>query len=210
MDWKLLLQIAGVALGLLYLWLEYRANIWLWVVGLIMPAVHGTLYFKSGLYADFSMQAYYMLASLYGLAVWYRTRNKEDKRGKSGNDGSGSGKNQSDDTSGIIHTPARLVLPLIAIYAVLHAGIYLLLEYCTDSTVPFWDAMTTALSVVAMWMLSKKHVEQWLVWLAVDIITVALYIYKGIPVTAGLYALYSLLAMAGYIRWRRMCDNMAH
>ena len=70
--------------------------------------------------------------------------------------------------------------------------------------------MTTALSVVAMWMLSKKHVEQWLVWLTVDIITVGLYIYKGIPLTAGLYALYSVLAIAGYLRWKRMCDNMAH
>lgn len=200
MDWKLLLQIVGVALGLLYLWLEYRANIWLWVVSLIMPAVHGTLYFKSGLYADFSMQAYYMLASLYGLAVWYRSRNKGDR----------SGSKPSDGSAGIIHTPARLVLPLIAVYAALHAGIYLLLEYCTDSTVPFWDAMTTALSVVAMWMLSKKHVEQWFVWLTVDIITVGLYIYKGIPLTAGLYALYSVLAIAGYLRWKRMCDNMAH
>lgn len=200
MEWKLLLQIAGVVLGLLYLWLEYRASIWLWVVSLIMPAVHGTLYFKSGLYADFSMQAYYMLASLYGLAVWYRARRS----------GGSEGKSRSDDAAGIVHTPARLVLPLAAAYAALHAGIYLLLEYCTDSTVPFWDAMTTALSIVAMWMLSKKHVEQWLVWLAVDLITVALYIYKGIPVTAGLYALYSLLAVVGYLRWRRLCDNVAH
>ena len=65
MDWKLVLQIAGVVLGLLYLWLEYRADIRLWVVGLIMPLVHGALYYKAGLYADCSMQAYYVLAGLY-------------------------------------------------------------------------------------------------------------------------------------------------
>ena len=73
----------------------------------------------------------------------------------------------------------------------------------TDSTVPFWDSMTTAMSAVAMWMLSRKYVEQWLVWCAVDAITVGLYLYKGIPLTAGLYLLYTVLAIAGYLRWRR-------
>lgn len=68
---------------------------------------------------------------------------------------------------------------------------------------PFWDAMTTAASIVAMWMLSRKYIEQWLVWLAVDLITIGLYLYKGIPLTAGLYALYSALAVAGYLRWRQ-------
>ena len=71
MDIKLLLQIAGVLLGLLYLWLEYRADIRLWIVGLVMPLIHGALYYKSGLYADCSMQAYYVLAGLYG---WQRKR----------------------------------------------------------------------------------------------------------------------------------------
>ena len=157
MDWKLVLQIAGVVLGLLYLWLEYRADIRLWIVGLIMPLVHGALYYKAGLYADCSMQAYYVLAGLYG---W------------------------------------------IAVSAAAHTGIYFLLVGFTNSTVPFWDAMTTAGSIVAMWMLSRKYVEQWLVWLAVDLVTVGLYLYKGIPLTAGLYALYSALAVAGYLRWK--------
>ena len=171
MDWKLVLQIAGVVLGLLYLWLEYRADIRLWVVGLIMPLVHGALYYKAGLYADCSMQAYYVLAGLYGWIVW--------------------------------HTPLRQAAGLIAVYAAAHTGIYFLLVGFTNSTVPFWDAMTTAGSIVAMWMLSRKYVEQWLVWLAVDLVTVGLYLYKGIPLTAGLYALYSALAVAGYLRWRR-------
>jgi nicotinamide mononucleotide transporter len=64
--------------------------------------------------------------------------------------------------------------------------------------------MTTALSMIAMWLLARKYVEQWLVWLVVDIITVGLYLYKGIPITAALYMLYSVLAVAGYIRWRKL------
>ena len=76
MELKLILQIVGVALGLLYLWLEYKANIWLWVVGLLMPCVHSILYYQSGLYADFAMQIYYITAGLYGLAVWLAGRKR--------------------------------------------------------------------------------------------------------------------------------------
>ena len=189
MDWKLVLQLTGIALGLLYLWLEYRADIRLWVVGLIMPVVHGILYYRSGLYADCSMQLYYVLAGLYGWLVWHRAR--------------GARQEAASSTARIGYTPGRLVPALVAVYAVAHAAIYWLLTTFTNSTVPFWDSFTTALSVVAMWMLSRKYAEQWLVWLVVDLTTVGLYIYKGIPFTAGLYLLYSALAVAGYLRWRR-------
>jgi len=102
------------------------------------------------------------------------------------------------------HTPLCYAAGLTAVYAAAHTGIYFLLSRFTNSTVPFWDAMTTAASIVAMWMLSRKYIEQWLVWLAVDLITIGLYLYKGIPLTAGLYALYSALAVAGYLRWRKL------
>ena len=185
MELKLILQIVGVTLGLLYLWLEYKANIWLWVVGLIMPCVHSVLYYKSGLYADFAMQVYYIAAGLYGLTAWLAGRKRTKKPLK------------------IAHTPLRLALPLVAIYGVLHTAMYFVLVRFTDSTVPFWDSMTTAMSMVAMWLLSRKYIEQWLVWLVVDAITVGLYLYKGIPLTACLYGLYCILAIAGYLRWRR-------
>lgn len=190
MEWKLILQVVGVALGLLYLYLEYKANIWLWVVGIIMPIVHGALYFKSGLYADCAMQVYYILAGLYGLAVWARSNSKQKSKDKS--------------STGISSTPARMWGYILMLYVILHTAIYYILITYTDSNVPFWDAMTTALCIVAYWMLSRKFVEQWLVWLAVDVITVGLYIYKDIPLTAGLYALYCVLAIVGYKRWLKM------
>ena len=196
MDWKLILQLAGIALGLLYLWLEYRADIRLWVVGLIMPVVHGVLYYQSGLYADCSMQVYYVLAGLYGWAVWQRGRRQ---------------KNPTARTTGtafaMARTPLLQVPLLVGAYALVHVGIYWVLVHFTNSTVPFWDSFTTALSVVAMWMLSRKYAEQWLVWLVVDLTTVGLYCYKEIPFTAGLYLLYSALAVAGYLRWNRQIRN---
>ncbi len=202
MDWKLILQLAGIVLGLLYLWLEYRADIRLWVVGLIMPVIHGVLYYRSGLYADCSMQVYYVLAGLYGWAMWQRGRSRIK-----------NAKNIPADRTApksfaIARTPLRQVPLLVGAYALVHVGIYLLLVRFTNSTVPFWDSFTTALSVVAMWMLSRKYAEQWLVWLVVDITTVGLYVYKEIPFTAGLYLLYSALAVAGYLRWNRQIRNV--
>ncbi|MBQ2026465.1 MAG: nicotinamide mononucleotide transporter [Alistipes sp.] len=185
MELKLFLQIVGVVLGLLYLWLEYRANTWLWIVGMLMPCVHCVLYYQSGLYADCAMQGYYIVAGLYGLIAWLIGHKSKEKPLK------------------ISHTPLRLIAPLVTIYCVLHIAIYYVLVHFTDSTVPFWDAMTTAMSMVAMWMLSRKYMEQWLVWCVVDAITVGLYLYKGIPLTALLYALYTALAIAGYLRWKR-------
>nr|MBE6192247.1 nicotinamide mononucleotide transporter [Rikenellaceae bacterium] len=190
MDLKLLLQLVGITLGLLYLWLEYRADIRLWVVGLIMPCVHGTLYFTAGLYADSAMQLYYVLAGIYGWVVWHNSPQRKESA-----------------TRTIGHTPHRWWPTLIAVYGAIHAVLYLVLQHLTDSTVPFWDAMTTALSVVAMWMLARKRVEQWLIWGIVDLITVGLYLYKGIPITAGLYALYTVLAVVGWRRWCRLAKQ---
>lgn len=185
MELKLLLQIVGTLLGLLYLWLEYKANIWVWIVGAIMPMVHGMLYLSSGIYADAAMQLYYVVAGIYGLFVWLRGEKRSEKR------------------VDIQHTPKQWVLPLIMVYVILHVALYFLLTEFTDSRVPFFDSMSTALSIVAMWMLSRKLVEQWLVWLVVDMISVGLYLYKGIPITALLYTLYCALAVAGYMRWRK-------
>lgn len=185
MELKLVLQIVGTLLGLLYLWLEYKANIWLWIVGAIMPVVHGVLYLNSGIYADAAMQLYYVVAGVYGLCVWLR------------------GTKRAERVVPIQHTPSKWIFPLVTVYVVLHVAMYYVLSEFTDSRVPFFDSMSTALSIVAMWMLSRKLVEQWLVWLVVDMISVGLYLYKGIPITAMLYTLYCALAVAGYMRWRK-------
>lgn len=183
------LQIAGVVLGLLYLWLEYKVNVWMWAVGIVMPIVHGILYYNSGLYADAAINVYYIIAGVYGFFCW--VIRKPDTQTK------------HSIPHSIFDSDKRLIPVLIASYAVLHIIIYLLLVNFTNSTVPICDSFTTALSIVALWMLSRKYTEQWLVWLVVDAVTVGLYIYKGIDITAGLYAIYSVIAIAGYIKWKK-------
>ena len=187
MDWKLALQLAGVVLGLLYLWLEYRADIRLWIVGLVMPLVHGALYYKSGLYADCAMQVYYILAGLYGLCVWAKKPKPAER-----------------ETGRIARTPARMWFRMAAAYAAIHALLYLLLVRFTDSTVPFWDSLTTALCIMAYWMLSRKYVEQWFAWILVDIVCCGLYIYKDLYFTSVLYGLYSIIAIFGYFKWKKL------
>lgn len=191
MDWSLVLQVVGTTLGLIYLWLEYKANIWVWVIGAIMPMVHGCLYLNAGIYADAAMQLYYVAAGIYGLLVWKR----HSKHGDGGR---------------IKHTPHGWIAPLVAVYVVLHIVLYFLLTEFTDSRVPLLDSMSTALSITAMWMLSRKLVEQWLVWLVVDMISVGLYLYKDIPITAALYMLYCVLAVLGYLRWRLVARSNAN
>ena len=105
------------------------------------------------------------------------------------------------------YTPLRRIPALAGVFLAAHGALYLLLARFTDSTVPFWDSLTTALSIVAMWMLSRKYAEQWLVWIAVDIVSAGLYFYKGLCPTGVLYTLYAVAAVAGYFKWLKMMKN---
>ena len=176
------LEIAGVLVGLIYLWLEYKASVWLWLANIIMPAIYIFIYLDAGVYADAGINVYYLLASIYGWAMWLRR----------GDDGG---------VISITRTPRAKVGALAAVGAVVWAGLYYILTHFTDSTVPVGDSFTTALSIVALYMLSHKWVEQWLVWLVVDLVCCWVYVTKGLYPTAVLYGLYTVLAWVGYRRW---------
>lgn len=181
----MILEYIGTLLGLIYLWLEYRANAWLWVVGIIMPAVYIVVYYQAGLYADFGINIYYVLAGLYGLWAW-QFGQKENKE------------------LPITRCPLNRFAALSLAFIVLLAAIYVVLVKFTDSNVPLADSFTTALSIVGMYMLARKYVEQWLAWIAVDAVCTVLYIYKELYATSALYALYTLIAIVGYRKWKQM------
>ena len=184
------LEIAGTIVGFIYLWQEVKASIWLWLTGIVMPAIYTVVFFENGLYADFAIQVYYIGAALYGFLLW--------EFGK---------KNKYGDELRIVHTSERQALWLCATTAVLFVPIYWILTTFTDSTVPFWDSVTTAMSFVALWMLAKKHVEQWIAWIIIDIISAILYFYKGIYFTSILYGVYTVVAFYGYRKWDLMEKN---
>ncbi|WP_251620533.1 nicotinamide riboside transporter PnuC [Odoribacter lunatus] len=185
MDW---LEITGTLVGVLYLWFEYKASIWLWVAGIVMPAISLLVYYRAGLYADFGINVYYLLAGVYGWLLWLRGV---------------SGKKELP----VIHTPVNLVPLLLVVVVVLLGGIAWVLISFTDSTVPWADSLTTALSIIAMWMLAHKQAEQWLVWIVVDAVSCGLYFYKGLPFYAVLYGLYTIIAFFGYFKWCRMIQK---
>ena len=181
------IEILGLLVGLLYLYWEYRADWRLWIASVVMPAISLFVYWNAGLYADFAIDIYYLLIAVYGFWVWRRREPSPLGEIRGG--------------ATITRTPLRF-WPLLALaFLVIYLGIAYVLIHFTPSTVPWWDALNTALSIVAMWMLARKWVEQWLVWLVVDAISTGLYIYKGIPFYAVLYAIYTVIAWFGYRRW---------
>jgi len=183
------LEILGTIIGLIYLYQEYTAKKSLWITGIIMPAIYIYVYYDHGLYADFGLQVYYLFAAVYGWLVWTFGRKHNQKQG---------------EEMPITHFKSRLILPSLLIAILLFAVIAYVLVNFTDSTVPYWDSAVNSLSIIALWMLARKYIEQWLLWLIVDTLCCALYFYKGIPFTAVLYGIYTVIAIFGYYQWRRI------
>lgn len=179
------LDIVTTVLGLAYIIFEYRASVWMWLVGFMMQSLGIVLYYQKGLYADCGMEFYYLAMTVYGYWKWIHgsTEKKELP---------------------IRHFPKKMILPWLGIIALVWLTIYLILSNFTNSTVPIADSFTTALSIIGIWALAHKYLEQWFIWIAVDVVTCGLYFYKEIPFKASLYALYVVIAVFGYIKWKKM------
>lgn len=224
------LDIVTTILGLIYLVLEYRASIALWVVGIVMPAMDIYLYWSHGLYGDAGMAVYYTLAAIYGYAVWkfgakWKRMLKRKASGAAGSDKAfdADGSDKAVDVAGsdkavdavggsseelpITFFPRRLILRTLGFLLLAWAATYYVLVAYTNSTVPLLDAFTNALSFVGLWALARKYVEQWLFWIAVDVVCCYLYVVKGIPFKAGLYGLYVVIAVMGYIKWKGLAKK---
>ena len=182
------LDITTTALGLAYILLEYKASVWMWVVGFAMQSLGIVLYYQKGLYADCGMEFYYLAMTVYGFIAWMRHSAKKENLP-------------------IRHIPRKMAMVWMGLMLVIWAIIYFILSRFTNSNVPVADAFTTALSIVGIWALARKYLEQWFVWIVVDVVTSALYFYKDIPFKASLYALYVVIAVFGYFKWKRMMQT---
>ncbi len=180
-------------LGLLYIWLEYRASILLWFVGIIMPAFDIYLYWSHGLYGDAGMAAYYTLAAVYGYCIWKFKKTRKQKL-----------------SLPIAFMPKKQYLPAALFFLAAWGITYFVLITWTNSTVPVLDSFTNALSFVGLWALARKYAEQWLFWIVVDVVCTVLYVHKGIPFKALLYGLYVVIAVLGYNKWRKQAKVIKH
>ena len=205
------LDITTTVLGLAYILLEYRASVWMWAVGFAMQTLGIVLYYQKGLYADCGMEFYYLSVTVYGWWRWTAKAHPSPPEGRDVQLPDASSSNQTPPPSeglgealDITHLPHREGLRMGLLAFFLWAVIYWLLVTFTNSNVPLADAFTTALSIVGIWALAHKYLEQWFIWIAVDVVTSVLYFYKDIPFKASLYALYVVIAIFGYLKWRKM------
>ena len=208
------LDITSTILGLTYIILEYRASIWLWFVGFMMQSLGIVLYYQKGLYADCGMEFYYLAMTIYGFIMWKFFNGRKAKEGTTSTIDTSS--SQTETTSTVAaqsssfkcyHFEKRFILPWTIATLVIWGTIWWILVTYTDSRVPITDSFTTALSFVGIWALARKYLEQWLIWIVVDVITCVLYFYKDIPFKASLYALYVVIAIAGYFRWKKQLES---
>ncbi|MDE6437054.1 MAG: nicotinamide riboside transporter PnuC [Muribaculaceae bacterium] len=182
----MVIEIIGFLLGLLYLWWEYHADRRMWIVGLVMPCISMWVYYTKGLYADFAMNIYYLVMALYGFTAWSRHLKKDKPE------------------LPIRHMSGRVILGTLGAFIPVYALIAAWLVFLTDSNVPYADAFTTAMSIVATWALARKYIEQWIMWVLVDAVCTGLYIYKGIYFYSALYAIYTVVAILGYRKWLKL------
>lgn len=179
-----LLETIGVITGVLCVYLAAKNNIWNWPIALVSVGIYIVIFLEAKLYADTGLQVYFLAMNAYGWWFWSRK--------------------PADTPKVPVKRISKLeiLLSLLGI-ALFTALIGFFLYHKTDAAFPFIDSFCTACSLVAQIFLARKVVENWLIWIFVDIIYVGVYLAKGLHLTAGMYALYIYIALMGYLAWRK-------
>jgi nicotinamide mononucleotide transporter len=183
-------EIIGTILGLISVWLTVRQNIWCWPTGIVMVALYAVVFFQTGFYSQAGLQVVYVVLQVYG---WYEWLHGGKARGKL--------------------EVTRIGLRLGVALAVMTAAVTTLMGYALakqpDAALPYWDSAITVLSLVAQWMLTKKIIENWLVWIVVDVLTIGVCAAKALYPTMALYAAFLALAALGWIEWRKSLNSLS-
>ena len=177
-------EVVGVAFGAVAVWLTVKENVWCWPTGLVNVLLSAIVFAQARLYADVGLQLVYVVLCLYGWYAWLH-----------------GGKDRG--ALVVARTPGLAGLCLTLGGILFAVGLGLFLEHHTDAALPFWDASTASFSLVAQWMQTRKWIENWLVWIGVDVVYVGIYVVKGLFLMAGLYAAFLVLAALGLLAWRR-------
>jgi nicotinamide mononucleotide transporter len=188
------IELFGAITGVLYVFFEIRQNIWLWPLGIVTSGVYVYVFFTSKLYADMSLQSYYVVISVLGWYWWAVGRRGEREKGGMGE--------EEDQGLKVTRIKAGLAFILTLVFIGLYLAMYLILSHLTDSPVPGWDAFLTSLSIVATWMLARKIYEQWYLWIIVNFVSMVLYTTRGLYPTVVLYFVYLVMSFAGLKAWK--------
>lgn len=178
------LEFVGFLTGVLNVWLVTRQSIWNWPVGIINASVFLVVFATSGLYSDTGLQVVYLLLSVYGWWYWR------------------FGAPTTNHTP-ITRTARNTTFVLCGVGIVSWIALAIVTHRIPGARLPWFDAALVAASLVAQWMMTRKLLEHWVVWIVADILYVVLFAVRGLPLTAVLYSLYTLLALRGLQQWRR-------
>lgn len=178
-----ILEFAAVVLGLLSVYFTVKQNIWCWPTGLGMVAIYIVIFYNVKLYSDMIENIIYVFLQVYGWYFWVY-----------------GGKKKNELPVTLLKNKFRVMwLGIIAVST-------LILGYVMSNvgaSLPYWDAVTTTMSLTAQWLMSRKKLENWILWITVDVMALFIYTIKGLYMTTGLYALFLILATRGFIEWRR-------
>ncbi len=179
-----LLEALGVIFGLLSVWFAKKESILVFPAGIISVLIYIYLTFGAKLYADMAINAYYFVMSIYGWYYWLRK---------------GPGEKQAPITTNSRKDWIWTLFTLVVSFILL----YLILTRLTDSDVPLIDAITTAIFFVGMQLMAKKRIENWIAWIIGDFISIPLYYHKGLILTSFQFFIFFILAVSGYISWKK-------
>ncbi|WP_233123729.1 nicotinamide riboside transporter PnuC [Agrobacterium vaccinii] len=178
------IEICATLLGLANVSLIIRRSIWNYPFGIAMVILYAWIFYDAKLYSDALLQIFFLFIQFYGIATWLRGR---------GDDG----------LVNAIDLPYSFAVPLALSAATCSVALGYVMAEFTDAALPYWDATTTVLSVFAQFLLARRYLQNWLVWIVVDVLAIGIYWSKDLTPTAFLYVIFLGMAIAGYVNWRR-------
>jgi nicotinamide mononucleotide transporter len=178
------LELTGVLFGLLSVYFSVKQNIWTWPTGIVSVSAFGILFFEIKLYADMCLQLFFLWSCMQGWYFWLH-----------------GGEHRTELKISLLTLKQRVLISLGVIACVLLIG-YLFHTF-TDAALPYLDSTASGMSVVAQLLMMRKKLEHWYLWIAVDVLSIGIYLYKEIPLTAGLYFVFLLLCIKGVMEWRK-------
>lgn len=185
------LEIAAVAFGLVSVFLSTREHISSWPTAIVNVALYALLFFREKLYADMGLQVIYLILSVYGWYEWLY-----------------GGENRT--ALHVSRLTGRLAIRLLAIAVAGSVALGFILQRATDASLPWLDATLSVFSLVAQWMMTRKILENWLLWIVLDVVYVGMFVLlKGLYLTGFQYAVFLALAVAGHVQWLRSYRNHA-
>ena len=192
------IEVFGAVTGIIYVFLEIRQTLWLWPVGIITSAVYIWVFFTGKLYADMSLQVYYLVISILGWYWWTRRKNGKTDGGTGGIDDMAE-----ENSLHVTRLKLRTGIVLSICFVFLFAGMWLFLSHFSDSPVPGRDSFITSLSIIATWMLARKIYEHWFLWIVVNGVATFLFLTRGLYPTVILYTVYGIMSFAGLAEWKK-------